>query len=263
MSRKSILLGLGILLLVTSSVSAGLVFLVRREPDFYRSRAVEPGEFRRQYSRDFEREFSLFYGAVNSHYERWAATFKEEEINSYFDEDFVRSGLEKNLLPRGVSAPRVAIEPDRIRLAFRYGSGTWSTIVSIDIRLWLITKEPNVVALELEGLHAGSVPISAQSLLDRIEEMAHGQHVQVSWYRHNGNPVALLHFQADRPRPTVQLQHLQLEKGRITIGGRSTEPAAVPPASAMLPTESDSAGAASRQAFLRLLGLDEQTAAAD
>jgi hypothetical protein len=233
MSRKSLFLGLGILLLVTSSVSAGLVFLVGREPDFYRRCSIAPGEERQQNSKRFYTAATQFLNGVMNHYERWDATFEEEQINSYFEEDFVRSGLE-SILPPGISAPRVAIEPDKIRLAFRYGTGTWNTIISIDIRLWLITKEPNVVAMELEGLHAGSLPISAQSLLDRIEDMAHQQHIQVSWYRHSGNPVALLRFQADRPHPTVQLQHLHLETGKIVIGGHSTEPPLFAPQRAMI-----------------------------
>jgi hypothetical protein len=224
MSRKSILLGIGLLLLVTSSVSAGLVFLVRHEPDFYRRCALPPGVERQQRSKEFTQEFSThLLGAIVSHNELWEATFSEEQINSYFDEDFIHSGLNV-ILPPGISAPRVAVEGDKVRLAFRYGTGGWSTIVSLDIRMWLITNEPNVVALEVEGLHAGSLPISAQSLLDRVEEMAHQNHIQVNWYRHNGNPVALLRFQADRPRPTVHLQLLRIQDHQITVGGRSIEP---------------------------------------
>jgi hypothetical protein len=226
MSRKSVFLSLGLLLLITSSVSAGLVFLVRHEPDFYRRCCLPPGPARKQHSRDFQMEFTGFVGAVTSHHESWGAKFTEEQINSFFEEDFIESGWEK-ILPPGITAPRVVIEADKIRLAFRYGSGAWSTIVSLDIRMWLIKKEPNVLALELQGLHAGSLPISPQSLLDRIEEMAHGSHIQVSWYRHNGNPVALLRFQADRPHPTIELQHLNLEHGAISIEGRSTEPEAL------------------------------------
>jgi hypothetical protein len=235
MSRKSLLMGIGLLLLLTSSVSAGLVLLVRHEPDFYLRCAFPPGPDRQQHSKAFQTQFSQFFGGISAHEDRWYAEFKQEDINSYFDEDFVRSGA-ASMLPAGISAPRVEIDSDRIRLAFRYGTGKWSAIVSVDIRMWLIKREPNVVALELEGLHAGSLPISAQSLLDRVEEMAHQHHIEVTWYRHNGNPVALLRFQADRPHPTVQLQQLRVEQGKITIDGRSLEPL-LSPLRAMLETE--------------------------
>jgi hypothetical protein len=225
MNRKSVLLGLGLLLVVTGSVSAGLVLLIRNDPDYYLRCAIPPGVERQKHSREFQSEFSALLTHCMNHYDdEWTDQFTQEQINSYFqEEDFVRSGTMETVLPEGVRAPRVAIEPDKIRLAFRYGSGAWSTIISIDIRVWL-TKEPNVVALELQSLHAGALPISAQSLLQQLSETAQQNHIEVTWYRYrNGNPVALLRFQADRPRPTVQLRRLELHKGLIVIGGQSIE----------------------------------------
>jgi hypothetical protein len=224
MNRKSVLLGLGILLLVTGSVSAGLVLLIRNDPDYYLRCAIPPGEERQKHSREFQSAFSSLWNHCANHYDdEWTDQFTQEQINSYFEEDFVGSGMMETILPEGVRAPRIAVEPDKIRLAFRYGNGAWSTIISIDIRVWL-TKEPNVVALELQSLHAGSLPISAQSLLQQLSETAQQNHIEVTWYRHrSGNPVALLRFQADRPRPTVRLRRLELRKGLIVIGGESIE----------------------------------------
>jgi hypothetical protein len=48
---------------------------------------------------------------------------------------------------------------DRVRLAFRYGAEWWNTVITIDLRLWLVKSEANVVAMELVG-YAGSLPIS-------------------------------------------------------------------------------------------------------
>ncbi len=47
--------------------------------------------------------------------------------------------------------------------------------------------------------------------------------IEITWFRHKGKPVALLRFQASKPRPTVQLQRLELREGMIVIGGRSFE----------------------------------------
>ena len=141
------------------------------------------------------------------------------------------------LLPDGVSWPRVRFEPDRIRLAFHYGRGLWATVVSIDLRVWQPVNEPNVVALELEGFHAGALPISAQSLLDQISEMLRQHNVQVTWYRHNGHPTAATKFQSDQPRPTAQLQQVELKPGMLVITGHSGDslPFAPPPLPAAAP----------------------------
>ena len=79
------------------------------------------------------------------------------------------------------------------------------------------------MALEIEGLRAGSLPIGAQSLLESVAEAARPHDIEVTWYRHKGNPVALLRFQASKATPTVHLERLELRQGTIVIGGRSME----------------------------------------
>src|SRR5205085_3485708 len=99
----------------------------------------------------------------------------------------------------------------------------WSTVISLDFRIWLVPKEPNLVAMEFQALHAGALRISAQSLLEHVYEAARQRNIDVSWYRHNGNPVALLRFQSDRINPTFQMQRLELRPGMLVISGRSIE----------------------------------------
>jgi hypothetical protein len=143
-------------------------------------------------------------------------------------------GLDQLLLNEGISDPRLTIEPDHLRLGFRYGSSPWSSVISIYFRVWLVPSEPNVVALELQGLHAGLLPFSAQSLLERVSDVLR-QKVNVTWYRHNSNPVALVRFQSDSNRTTVQMTNLELQDGKIIINGSSLDgapAAALPPSTA-------------------------------
>src|SRR5207245_7134991 len=154
---------------------------------------------------------------------QWDAHFTQEQINSYFQEDFLEEHPDDRPLPERISEPRVAIESDKIRVGFRYTTGPWSTVVSIDLRVWLVAKEPNVVALEFEGMHAGALPISSQSLLESASESARRNDIDPTWYRHNGHPVLLLRFQAGRSRPTFQLQQFDLHAGALSIGARSLD----------------------------------------
>lgn len=225
MSRKSVLLGTGIALLLVA-VATALVLSLLHEPAVYGRTALPPGEERQRLSGSFYNEVFKMYGDIHN-YQPWEARFTEESINSYFEEGFIRDGVAEQVLPEGIRAPRIAIEPDKIRLAFRYNVGPWSTIISIDMRVWLANKrEPNVIALELQGLHAGALPIAAQSLLERVSEAARQNNIDVIWYRYHGNPVALLKFQADQPRPTIQFKTLQLHRGMIVINGRSIDSSA-------------------------------------
>jgi hypothetical protein len=223
MSRRSFIVAVAIFLLLTCGGATSALLLVRYEPHPYLQAAVPPGAVRAQRSEEFTRKFSnLFYDINNE--QVWYAHFTDEQINSYFEENFVQSGLDARLLPEGISQPRLVIEPNRLRLAFRYGRGFWSTVISVDLRPWVVEKEPNVVALELEGFHAGALPIATQSLLEQVADVGRQNGIDVTWYRHNnGHPVALLRFQADQARPTLQLLAVQLDRGAITVKGRSNE----------------------------------------
>jgi hypothetical protein len=220
MNRKSVLLGVGIAIFLLGGGTA-LTALFRHQPAFYNQAVQEPGKARKQYSGEFITHFGEFCEDVHSAV-AWNAHFEEKWVNSFFDEQFVDSGWAEKILPEGISAPRISIRSDKIRLAFRYDIGFVDTVISIDLRMWL-TKEPNVVALELQALHAGALPIAAQSLLERVSEAARQNNIEVTWYRYHGNPVALLRFQADQDHATIRLEQLALHEGAIDIAGHSLE----------------------------------------
>lgn len=227
MRRRSVLFTLAIVVLLVGGVGAVLGLLVRHEPGTHRQAATEPGPARQHQAEACNAEFlRLADGLVNKR--DWSARFTETMINSYLEEELFPSASGDKVLPEGVREPRVRIHPDHFRLSFRYGSGTWSTVVSIDLCAWLAAKEPNVVVLELQAMRAGSLPVSAQSLLERISEAARQQGLDVTWYRHRGNPVAVVRFQPYQSRPTFQLQRLELGEGSLHVVGRSLD--APPPA---------------------------------
>lgn len=222
MTRRSFLLGTGTLLLLTGTIGGTLLGLILREPSFYSRVEISPGPEREQLSRDFQTEFLGFLENARDPRKRdeWGATFTQGQINSFLLEDFIHSNTDKQILPENVSAPRIAFEEETIRLAFRYHVGRWSTIVSIDMRVWLAGAEPNVIALELQSMRAGSLPVSARSLRGRLTEAADRNNIKVTWYRHNGNPVALLRFSSEQPRTTL-LKNIDLYPGMLSVRGQS------------------------------------------
>ncbi len=219
MTRKSVLLALGLVLLLFGGSSTALLFMVRHEPDFYRRAGLTSGPSRKKHFIKCSNKFSAMLGDITSKPE-WGAVFSEEEINSYLQEEAPRRGSPINtLLPDKTSDPRVALEPDRIRVALRYGHGFWSSVISVDLRVWLVAKEPNLLALELERVRAGFLPIGTQALLERITEAARGRDIEVTWYRHGSRPVALLRLQPGQQDPAQQLTQMKIEAGKLTITG--------------------------------------------
>ena len=253
MSRRSFLVALALVALLLAG--AGLVFflVVGYEPDVYaQAQAPEDKTVRAEQSRLFLTAFfDLLHDSSGSE-QTWSVQFTDTQVNSYLQEGFVREGLAPRYLPDGVSQPHVVFEPNKAHLAFRYGADGWNTVITIDLRIWLAREEPNAVVLELESVRAGALPISGQWLIEEfakagrkygetplaasadgapagMEDMGaagrEGGGLDVTWYRLNGHPVALLRFQAEQAHPTLLLQDVRLDQGALTIHGRSPEAA--------------------------------------
>ena len=222
MRRLTVMRTMAALVLLLGCIGGSLVYLVRREPASYREIQIPDEPQRRKLSGDFASGVQQLLDSIGNNAEdRWEKTFTAEQMNSYFVEDFVRVRPFK--LPEGINSPRVCIEPGKLQLAFRYGRGFWNSVISVDMNIWLVANEANLVAVELSSLRAGALPISMQSIQEQIAEAARQWNVDVTWYRHEGNPVALVRFQPDRPNPTVLLQRLELQSGRVVIEGKSTD----------------------------------------
>jgi hypothetical protein len=218
MSRRSVFVALAIVCLLTCSTGTALLLLLHYEPHHHRSSATPPGDRRIHCSLEFTKKFFDLISEMHLT-APWSQSFTDEQINSYLNEGFIQSGMSRQLLPVGISEPRVLFEADRMRLSFRYRSKLVSTVISVKLRVWLPEGEANVVAVSLERFQAGLVPYSAHWLLERISEAARQNGIEVSWYRYEGSPVALVRFQADQPRPTLQLRAVRFKSGSISIHG--------------------------------------------
>jgi hypothetical protein len=224
MSRRSFLLAVGIALALVGCSTAVLFLLVRHEPAAFRRAVLPPGEERARLSGEFKSKFSeLTNPWITDSESDWDVRLTDDQINGYFAEDFKKSRVDEHLLPDNISEPRILFEPDKVRLAFRYGKGLWSTMISIDFGVWLPKRETNVVALQILGLQAGSLPICAQTLLDSLEQTLENNGIQVNWYRYEGHPVALLRFQSEQRDTTAKLTLLKVNQGNIVIRGKHIE----------------------------------------
>ena len=224
MRRRALRRSLVCLAIVLAAAATTGSYSVLRVPRTYARLVIPTGPDRRKLSGEFMSGVNEMMETIRTNGDgRWQETFSADQMNSYFEEDFLRATPFR--LPERVHSPRVQIDPDHFTLAFRYGQGFWSTVVTIDTKMWLVAGERNVVAIEFQGLHAGEVPISLQSFLEQIAENARQLSIEVTWYRHGSNPVALLRFQADRENPTVVIQKLELQDGKLVIAGKSNEAA--------------------------------------
>lgn len=218
--RRPLVMAVGLLLVAIGTVLGVIGYLLKCEPEFY-TRAVVPADYdtRERASRLLTRVQDL-KNDIRTKGE-WGETFSVEELNCFFAEMMSEGGSFRDLLPKGFHSPRVAVEGDRLKLGFRYGKGFWSSVVWVELRIWLVADEVNLMALEVLDLRAGRAGVGSQSILDAIEETARGSNIDVTWYRHNRNPVGLFRFFPDQPHPASQVLTMETRDNKIVVAGRT------------------------------------------
>ncbi len=220
-SRKlpSLLLFGGLILAGGLVVLGVLVVLLRQEPRWYTQAAQPPGPKRQLLAGTCVGECMELYNTCED--KEWSGELTDEQLNAFFEEGF-RNSLVGRDVPHTLDRPRVAFEPDLIRLGFRYGrQGLGSSVVTLDLRLWVSAQEPSCIMVELQAFHIGALPVAVQTVLETLTDVARERKIDVSWYRNpeSGRPVAVLRFQSDKTRPTIAFRGLQVTPGKLTITG--------------------------------------------
>lgn len=208
---------------------AALAGVLKHEPNFYRQNQLEPGEGRKALATEFVSRYMQMIALKNARQEKWGCSTSETQLNSFFEELFPSLAEAQSLRSLGIADPVAAFDDDHMRLAFRYGSDWCSTVVSYELKIWLVPKEANTIAVEILSARAGALPISSQSILLQLSELGRRQNKKVSLYRHDGHPVAVIGLQAEQdPHPKWLLTHVAIQKSQLVIMGRTPEHAMQP-----------------------------------
>jgi hypothetical protein len=211
------------LAIVSAVILSGLMGAFRaaqHKPEFYqRALQMEPSlqqEAGEQLERNVLELHNQFRKAGT-----WEATFTDEQLNGWLSRDLESKFPE--LLPVGVSAPRIALESRQIRIACRYETPKINTVVSLALEVHL-TDEPNVVAIRVRKARAGALPLPLKGFLDRITDVAMQSGLVLRWAQEEGDPVALFKIPSDHEDYIAEgifLETLDLRDGEIQLAGRS------------------------------------------
>jgi hypothetical protein len=213
-----------LVLAILGIAGACMGYLIQQEPDYYTREWTSPPDTDDSVvaSNVLTKLDDLMNDLQDNRHASWSSSYTAEELNAFFRER--RSG--KNALITGllgdVPEPRFAIRGDHLLIAFRYGEGTFSTVISIEVRVWLVKDQPNRVAIGFVEFKAGGLPLPKYLILDRFAQIARKHNAEVEWYRHDGQPVALCKLYANQTRPDSQIDTLKISEGRIVIGGKHT-----------------------------------------
>lgn len=205
--------------------------MLKHEPNFYEQSRVLPSEIRHNMALKVVGDFGQMCENVKAHQEKWHFHATETQLDSFLEEIFPQLEHAQTLRKLGVTDPIIALDDDCIRVAFRYGSGWFSTVVSYDLQIWLVPKEANAVAVKVLRARAGAVPISTQTILHVLADLARDQNIDMNLYRHEGKSVALLKL-GDQFNPSWILTALKAgktEQGPIMLAIRGRTPEHIVP----------------------------------
>jgi hypothetical protein len=216
--RKGRLVTVGVAVLAPPVAAALLWLSLTHKPDFYRKLVqTEPSPQRHESAQRFlARSAQLRNDIMNEPH--WEAAFSDHQVNAWLAEDLVNHFADQ--IPPGVHEPRVSFELDRMIFAFELDQGPVRSVITVVARVDV--PEGNVVALTLEKIRAGVLPVPADQLLGPITQHAESRGLVIHWKRDwAGLPVALLGYRADARRRDIVLEKLQLLNGQIRLSGRS------------------------------------------
>jgi hypothetical protein len=151
----------------------------------------------------------------------WEALFTEEQVNGWLAVDLVEKF--PNLLPTQVSAPRVAISAEEVKVACRYTSERFDVVISLGLAVSM-TEEPNVIAVRVLRARAGSLPIPLNQFLDDITKAAHEGGLDLRWQQSDGDPVALIRLPTENtelPDRRLHLEKFELRAHEAFLSGRT------------------------------------------
>lgn len=148
---------------VGAPLLAAVAFL-RQEPAFYRTAVgVQDAAALDPLARRMVSRASALHAAV-SRTGAWEGVISERELNAW-----LATGLPRNhreLLPRGISAPRVAFQPHRLQIGTRAAVGPFAAVAWADVEVWL--KGVDQVGLRISAAGIGGIPVPRDAMLRQI-----------------------------------------------------------------------------------------------
>jgi hypothetical protein len=189
----------------------------RHVPPFYVQALQATTAAQKAAGQEFERQSFALHNALRRR-GHWSARFTENEINGWLAAELPEKF--STALPAGISQPRVAIAAERVQIAAHYEQRGIETVLSLagEIRL---TSEPNEIAVRIERVRAGSLPMPLGKLLDEISALAATAGIPLRWTEVAGDPVALLRLPPELDRQPFVLETLDLSEGALTIAGNT------------------------------------------
>jgi hypothetical protein len=217
MPRGKIMIAVVVLLGVLCAGGAGVYWSLKHVPDFYQQALAEKVDpvVRKAAAKKFVQTTLRLVDRIQ-HEDAWSEEFRQAQINSWLAEELHQKYEE--VVPPGVTEPRVQITEGSVLIGFRYEDENFQGVVSVRLRPWV--PEPNRLAIEVESVKAGVVPIPLQDVIDEVTDTFKTEGWHVEWQQADGNDVLIVHLDSGGIEDQPTLERIDVVEGAVRIFGR-------------------------------------------
>jgi len=152
---------------------------------------------------------------------RWQTVFTDAEVNGWLAVNLKEKYGE--LLPPGVSEPRVAFSEGVCKLGYQYDGKKFSTVISVEGEAFMVSKD--VAAIRFRRAWAGALPLPMARVVKEITTAVALLELPLRWAEQDDDPVLLIPV-ADALSTSEELrrlEQLELRDGELRLAG-STAP---------------------------------------
>lgn len=215
--------GLAVLLLLAGGAFYGLWTATTYVPADYRLALDVKPEALAEAGKKFEQQVNSLYDEAQD-LGVWEATFTDDQVNGWLANEL--PARMPQIIPRGVSDPRVLLREDEATLLCRYekifNQQSIQTVVSLAVDVEL-TDETNVIAVRLRHARAGLFSLPMEEVKQRITQLAANSRLALRWEEDDGDPVAIIVIpqQYEQLKARLTIDTIELRDGELHVAGRS------------------------------------------
>lgn len=219
MKRKHAVIAAGVVACLAGL--AGTAFwLLTHQPGFYRAALLDeaPPEERQKQARRFVQATGMLVNGIRND-DEWSQEFTDQEVNSWLADELPVQYA--HWLPPEVTAPRVKFENGALWLAFQTRRGAWSGVVSGRVKVWV--SAPNELALEIQSLSAGLVPVPVDDIVGDFVAAMNANGWRMEWKQSTDGDVLLVSLDdvtTDKSTVRPALETVELLDGKLRVSGR-------------------------------------------
>ena len=215
MSRRQIVVTLSLLLLFAGAIGGALLWGLQQVPTFYEEALAEQPslEVRKEAAMEFvQRTVNLAEDIKQS--DDWSEEFTQRQVNAWLAEELETKYAE--IVPAGVSDPRVKFVDESILIGFRYSDDKYTGVVSLRLKPSVVG--PNRVAIEIQSIRAGAIPVPLDQILESLSDDIYSEGWRIESRQANGNDVLVLHLDPDEGNQPV-LEAIKIIEGKLQVAG--------------------------------------------